>query len=565
MEHPLNRHLFIADNLNLLRQLDNESVDLICIDPPFAKNQTFTGSLKPPLTDAEFQLERDTLAAWGLHSAQDAANAGIEWPDADNRARFSDMWRWENDVHEDWISRIEEDYPALAAVIDAARRAHSEGMAAYLCYMAIRIIEMRRILKATGSIYLHCDPTASPYLRSVMDATFGMDNFLSEITWQRTSSHNDSKRFGQVRDIILFYSKTSKRIWNPVYVPHDDEYVSDFYRYDDERGKYRLHEIIRTASMGPRPNLAYEYKGYTPEWGWRMVREKLEALDQEGLLVWSNSGRPYRKTYLPPGRNATNLWDDIPNLSGQSGERTGYPTQKPVALAERIILASSNPGDVVLDCFAGCAYVPVAAERNGRQWLACDISPRALTVLRRQFAKFHYAVDGNQSAEQPSLIVAANVITRSPFDLPERSDTDPEERHDIKELPERKYKIPSSLIPEREMLEYLLKLSGYTAWCCGFANRRPNGAIVETANNFHLDHIDPKSKDGSNQIWNRAPLCPAHNVRKNNRRVHLAEYRAEIADAGEMLADTTADLINLAWAQQQAVDYYALVKARTGQ
>lgn len=393
-----------------------------------------------------------------------------------------------------------------------------------------------------------------------MDAIFGVDKFLSEITWQRTSSHNDSKRFGQVRDIILFYSKTNKRVWNPVYVPHDDEYVSDFYRYEDDRGKYRLHEIIRTASMGPRPNLAYEYKGYTPEWGWRMVRDKLEALDQDGLLVWSNTGRPYRKTYLPPGRNATNLWDDIPNLSGNSPERTGYPTQKPVALAERIILASSNPGDVVLDCFAGCAYVPVAAERNGRQWIACDISPRALTVLRRQFAKFRYAVDGGQSAEQPALITDANVITHSPHDLPDRSDDDPAERHEIKELPERKYKVPSSLIPEKEMLEYLLKLSGHKAWCCGFANRRPNGAIVETANNFHLDHIDPKSKDGSNQIWNRAPLCPAHNVRKNNRRVHLAEYREEIANAGEMLVDTTADLINLAWAQQQAVDYYAAAR-----
>ena len=465
-------------------------------------------------------------------------------------------------MHEDWIGRIEDDYPALSAVIDSTRRAHSESMTAYLVYMAIRIIEMHRVLKSTGNMYLHCDPTASHYLKSVMDAIFGTDNFLSEITWQRTSSHNDSKRFGQVRDIILFYSKTNRRVWNPVYVPHDEKYISEFYKYEDERGRYRLDHIIRTASMGPRPNLAYEYKGYTPEWGWRMVKDKLEALDQDGLLVWSNTGRPYRKRYLPPGRNATNLWDDIPNLSGQSAERTGYPTQKPVALAERIILASSNPGDVVLDCFAGCAYVPVAAERNGRQWIACDISPRALTVLRRQFAKFHYAVDGTQNAEQPALIVAANVITRSPRDLPERTDDDPAERQDIKELPERKYKVPSSLVPEKEMLEYLLKLSGYTAWCCGFANRRPNGAIVETTNNFHLDHIDPKSKDGSNQIWNRAPLCPAHNVRKNNRRVHLAEYREEIANAGEMLVDTTADLINLAWAQQQAVDYYAIARAR---
>ena len=284
-----------------------------------------------------------------------------------------------------------------------------------------------------------------------------------------------------------------------------------------------------------------------------------------GQIVQTRPGAvPRFKRYLDEqkGVPVDDIWTDIKPLQAKSSERTGYPTQKPVALAERIILASSNPGDVVLDCFAGCAYVPVAAERNGRQWIACDISPRALTVLRRQFPKFQYAVDGSQNAEQPALIVAANVITRSPHDLPERTDDDPAERHDIKELPERKYKVPSSLIPEKEMLEYLLKLSGYTAWCCGFAIRRPNGAIVETTNNFHLDHIDPKSKDGSNQIWNRAPLCPAHNVRKNNRRVHLAEYREEIANAGEMLVDTTADLINLAWAQQQAVDYYASARSR---
>lgn len=185
-------------------------------------------------------------------------------------------------------------------------------------------------------------------------------------------------------------------------------------------------------------------------------------------------------------------------------------------------------------------------------------------MRRRQFAKFRYAVDGRQSGAQPALITDANVVTRSPYDLPERLDRDPIERQDIRELPERKYKVPSSIIPEREMLEYLLGLSGYMAWCCGFANRRPNGVVVETVNNFHLDHIDPKSKDGSNQIWNRAPLCPAHNVRKNNRRVHLADYRQEIADAGEMLVDSVGDLINLAWAQQQAVDYYAAVRGRMG-
>ena len=145
--HPLNRHLFIADNLDLLRSLDNESIDLICIDPPFAKNQTWVGSLKPPLTDQELRQELDTLASWGITSPEQAAEAGIEWPQGGNDARFKDIWRWENDVHEDWVQRIEQDYQALAKVIDATRHAHSEGTAAYLTYIAIRLIEMHRVLK----------------------------------------------------------------------------------------------------------------------------------------------------------------------------------------------------------------------------------------------------------------------------------------------------------------------------------------------------------------------------------------------------------------------------------
>ena len=162
MQHPLNRHLFIADNIYLLRRLDNESVDLICIDPPFSKNQTFVGNLNPPLTEAERDWERETLAGWGIHTAVDAENAGIEWPEGQNTAKFQDMWRWEGDVHEDWISRIEDDCPALAKVIDATRSAHSEEMAAYLAYMAIRIIEMQRVLKPPAAFT--CTATPRPAL-----------------------------------------------------------------------------------------------------------------------------------------------------------------------------------------------------------------------------------------------------------------------------------------------------------------------------------------------------------------------------------------------------------------
>ena len=577
-EHPLNRHLFIADNLNLLRALDNESIDLICIDPPFAKNQTFTGSLRPPLSDAERQQELETLAGWGIRSQHDAEAAGIEWPDADNTGRFSDIWRWEDDVHEDWVTRIENDFPTLAKVIDTTRSAHSEGTAAYLTFMAIRIIEMHRVLKPTGSMYLHCDTTASHYLKSTMDAIFGGDNLCNEIIWRRTSAHNSARRYGPNYDSILFYAKSDKYTWNQVYQPYDESYIKRFYRHEDDKGRYRLSDLtgagIRHGDSGA------PWRGVNPtDVGrhWAVPRavlqelctediaeltsqQKLEMLDEAGLVYWPPRGRvPQRKRYLDennPEMRVQATWNDINPIGAQAKERTGYPTQKPVAIAERIIKASSNSGDVVLDCFAGCAYVPIAAERNSRQWIACDISPRALTVLRRQFAKFNYAVDGEQQTDKPRMLINADITTKGPGELPDRSDEDLVEWQDIKELPERKFKVPASRIPEREMLEFLLEISGYTAWCCGFANRRSNGQVVKSTRNFHLDHIDPKSKQGSNQIMNRAPLCPHHNIRKNNRRVHLDDYRAEIADAGEMLVDTTGELIDLAWAYEQALGFY---------
>ena len=278
-----NRTLFTYDNLPVMQGINSETIDLIYLDPPF-------------------NSKRNYAAPIGSQAAG---------------AAFKDTWNLD-DIKREWVEEIEADNKATWASIISAGHISGESTQAYLTYMAIRLIEMRRILKDTGSIYLHCDSTVSHYLKLVMDAVFCASSFQSEISWKRTSAHNDSKRFGQVKDSIFYYSKTNDRIWNPVYVPHEESYVSNFYRYEDERGKYRLHEIIRTASMGPRPNLAYEYKGYTPEWGWRMKRSKLEVLDKEGVIVWSKTGRPYRKTYLSKGRVPTNLWTDIPPLSAKA-------------------------------------------------------------------------------------------------------------------------------------------------------------------------------------------------------------------------------------------------------
>ncbi len=570
-QHPLNRRLFIADNLNLLRQLDNESIDLICIDPPFKKRRTFVGKIKPPLTDAELRQEIDMLAGWGITNEQQASDAGINWPTNAGDARFKDAWSYRDDVHEDWVKRIETQHESLNRVIEAAKVTSGMDTAAYLCYMAVRLIEMHRTLKPTGSLYLHCDGDANSYLRLTLDAIFGDNNRRSQITWKRTTrgfkgSQFAPRTYNSNTDTILFYAKTTDAFFDMgrVMEPYDSDYVAKAFKMEDSKGPYYLDVAYNRPSASPRPNLCYEYNGFFPPHpsGWKVGKARMDELDRNGELVVRDN-RLYRKVRPKAGRIRNNLWDDIDEAGGK--ERTGYPTQKPTELAERIIKASTRPRDVVLDCFAGCAYVPVAAERNGRQWIACDISPRALTVLRRQFAKFHYAVDGQQQTEQPVLLTEANIVTAGPHNLPERTDEDPEQRIDMKESPPVEYKTPASIIPEPEMLRMLLELSDYKAWCCGFANRRPDGSIIETTRNFHLDHRDPKSKEGSsNQITNRAPMCPHHNIRKNNRRVHLAEYRQEIADAKELMVDNINELVNLTWAGDQALEIYTQARMRQG-
>ncbi len=288
----------------------------------------------------------------------------------------------------------------------------------------------------------------------------------------------------------------------------------------------------------------------------------MQAAYEQGLVVQSRPGAvPRLKRYLDEmaGNHVDTIWDDIKPLQANSAERTGYPTQKPVALAERIIKASSNPGDVVLDCFAGCAYTAVAAERLGRQWAACDINTRAWTVFKRQFNKPALALltCNDQTAGQQVLGDNPAVTIHGPNQLPVRTSPEPEQKIRDVPLKERKFKVPASLIPEPEMPGKLLELSGYMAWCCGFANRRPDGGIIKTARNFHLDHIAPKSKEGtSNEIQNRAPMCPYHNIRKNNRQIALSQYRQEIADAGEMMVNSTSELINLDYALSEAMKMY---------
>jgi DNA modification methylase len=265
------------------------------------------------------------------------------------------------------------------------------GIGHYVDWIKPRLKELHRVLKPTGSIYLHCDPHASHYLKVEMDRIFLRPNFRNEIIWKRTTAHSDSrKKFSQVTDTILFYGKSASAKWNPQYQPHAESYVRSHYSHVDAAGRrYRLDNIVRSKSMGPRPNLTYEYRGYTPPHGWRTIPAKLEAIDAAGRLYWSKNKTPYLIRYLDEqkGEILDNLWDDISPLNSQARERQGYPTQKPEALLARIVAASSDPGDTVLDPFCGCGTAIAVAHQLRRRWIGIDISRRATKIMSQRLEK----------------------------------------------------------------------------------------------------------------------------------------------------------------------------------
>jgi site-specific DNA-methyltransferase (adenine-specific) len=356
--------LYFGDNLSWLRdrgEFPNESVDLVYLDPPFNSNADYN------------VLFRETSGQ--VSQAQFHA--------------FTDTWSWA-DAAETYDQFI--DTCPNVAVVEMMEAFHSflknSPMMAYLAMMAPRLVELHRVLKETGSLYLHCDPTASHYLKLLLDGTFGAKNFRNEIIWKRTTAHSDSRtKFSRVTDTILYFARSDAAQWNAQFQPHSESYLKSHYRHTDAAGRvYRLDNIIRSASMGPRPNLAYEYKGFTPPYGWRVVREKLEALDQNNRLYWSKTRTPYLVRYLDEqnGEILDSLWTDIDPVNSQAIERLGYQTQKPQALLERIISASSNPGDVVLDPFCGCGTTIHAAQKLGRKWIGIDVTYLAINLIKRR-------------------------------------------------------------------------------------------------------------------------------------------------------------------------------------
>ena len=387
--------LYFGDNLDILRNhVADASVDLIYLDPPFNSNANY---------NVLFQEKGGQQSA-----AQITA--------------FEDTWHWSLESESAYQDVVTNAGGKLADLLQAMRSFLGDSdMMAYLTMMAQRMVELRRVLKDTGSIYLHCDPTASHYLKLLMDSVFGAGNFRNEITWKRrhgfSSAVHQSIRFGVCTDIILFYAKSDITRFSPQYNKDSEEYkeyVDKYFSHVDENG--RKYQATSLTNPAYRPNLIYEYKGYLPpQNGWMITKEKMEQWDSEGRIHFpeKKEGRLRRKSFADElkGMPIQNLWDDIEQLGAHAQERLGYPTQKPEALLERIVRASSNEGDVVLDPFCGCGTAIAAAERLNRRWIGIDITHIAITLIRHRLQDtFKSELKSYEVLGQPQDVASAQAL-----------------------------------------------------------------------------------------------------------------------------------------------------------
>ncbi len=453
--------IWTGDNLDILRGMNSECVDLIYLDPPFNSNRNYAAPI-----------------------GSQAAGAA-----------FKDTWTL-SDLDVAWMGLIADERPAVANLLHTAKLTHGKGMQSYLTMMAVRLLEMRRVLKPTGSIYLHCDPTASHYLKMLMDTVFGADSFRSDISWKRTSAHSDTrqgrKQHGRVHDVLLFYSGSPQGwTWNPLYTDYDPKYVRSSYRHvePDTGRRYRLDNLTGPGGEA-KGNPEYEVMGVTRHW--RYSQERMAELIAQGRVVQTREGGvPAYKRYLDemPGVPLQDVWTDLPPIGSRAKERVGYPTQKPLALLERIIKASSNEGDVVLDPFCGCATACVAADRLGRKWVGIDISSKAVELVNSRLRQ-----------AMGSLFHHGYVTART--DIPRRTDIDASINY-------RKRK--HVLFGEQE---------GLCAGC----------KVMFPFRNFTVDHIVPRSRGGTDHLENLQLLCAACNSLKGDR---PQEYlMARLAETG---------------------------------
>ena len=470
-----NRTIFTGDNLDIMRGMNAETVDLIYLDPPFNSNKNYSAPV-----------------------GSKAAGAA-----------FKDTWTL-SDLDVAWMGLIADLEPAIYKLLETAQLTHGKGMQSYLCMMAVRLLEMRRVLKETGSIYLHCDDTASHYLKLLMDATFGRKKFRNEIIWNRTRGKGlNPTKYVRNCDRLLYYSNGGRPVWNQQYEPFDESYGSDWRK--DDRGHWEPENLTGGRAGGPEAYLAF--KGVTPATGraWAPpTRDKFPeniqlpgnyeeldslakcyALDAAGLIHWpeKDGGMPRYKKYLSSlnGKYASDLIADTPPVGAHAKERIGYPTQKPLALLKRIIKASSNGGDVVLDPFAGCATACVASEQLGRQWIGIDLSPKAVELVNYRLKE-----------TLGSLYHFGFVTSRK--DIPQRTDID----------------APIHYRQNKHVLY------GQQEGTC-------NGCKTDFPFRiFDVDHVVPKSKGGTDHLDNLQLLCSSCNRIKGNR--PMAYLMAQLAE-----------------------------------
>jgi DNA modification methylase len=356
--------LYYGDNLDVLRRhVQDETVDLIYLDPPFNSKATYN-------------------VLFGERNGSRAA-AQIK--------AFEDTWQWDRAAAEAYQEAVEAGGRASQALQALRGLLGDSNMLAYLAMMTPRLVELRQVLKPTGSIYLHCDPTASHYLKIVMDSVFGPRNFVNEIVWKRTTTKSDfrqgARNWPRIHDTILHFARDVGQlgVFNQPFADYSDAYVAEKYRHQDADGRRYMLDNLTAPGAGSRGHPRYEFMGVTRYW--RYNREKMERLLGEGRIVQPSPGAvPRYKRYLDEMKGIAigDTWDDIPPINSQAQERLGYPTQKPLALAERFILASSNPGDLVLDPFCGCGTTIVAAQKLDRRWIGIDITSLAIALIKNR-------------------------------------------------------------------------------------------------------------------------------------------------------------------------------------
>lgn len=394
MPKPITQNtLFYGDNLPILREyIADESIDLIYLDPPFNSNRSY---------NVLFRQE-----------SGEESEAQI--------TAFEDTWHWNQAAENTYHELVTQGPDHVSKMIAALREfIGSNQMMAYLVMMAARLVELHRVLKPTGSLYLHCDPTASHYLKLILDTIFGAEHFQNEIYWKRKHGRTGPiKRFGTACDILFYYTKSNTYTFNTQYRENDPAYIEKMFRYVDKNG--RRYRIDNLASPNPRPNLMYEYKGYKPPAkGWAISREKMEQWDAAGRLHFPKSldGRIQRKRYLDElkGEEVQSLWEDILPIGSQAKERLGYPTQKPLALLERIIQASSNPGDVVLDPFCGCGTAIAAAHKLGRRWIGIDITHLSIALQKYRLEEMFPGITFQVIGEPQTLQGAKQLASEDRF------------------------------------------------------------------------------------------------------------------------------------------------------